>query len=109
MPMPVTHSRRRRAVVVHVECRQRRELEKGGARVDETLDALARGHLVATPVLLDGIAAAAGSDRDEPLAQLADEPLHPLGVRAKLSERRSNRDSNSAIAAPFGTPRLEPG
>ncbi len=103
------HSGRGRAVIVHVECCQRRELEKGGTRVDEKLDALPRGHLIATPVFLEAsrpppARTAMSRSRSSPTSRSI-----RWAFVAKLSERRSNRDSNSAIAAPFGAPRLEPG
>ena len=68
---------RRRLAVVEAPGRERAELEERGARVDEPVDPLARGHLPAGAVALDRGGAAAERDERGALAQLRDERLHP--------------------------------
>ena len=69
---PGKDARAGRIVVVHSRGGERRELEKVGARIEQAFDALPGGELVAPAVFLDRFGTAAGSNRDEALAQLRD-------------------------------------
>ncbi len=81
---PGDDSRAGRLTLVELPGCERAELEEGGAGVDEPVDPLARGHLPARPVALDGLLAASSPDLTGALAQLGDEGLHPV---AALRER----------------------
>ncbi len=67
----------RRIVAVHTGRGERRELEKVGSRIDQALDAFARGELIAPAMLFDRFGASAAAHAGEPLAQLGDQPIHP--------------------------------
>src|SRR5580704_4395791 len=65
-------ARRERVVAVHVEGRERRELEKIRTWIDQPFGALARGELIAAPMLFDRRGSASGANGDQPLPQLGD-------------------------------------
>ncbi len=60
--------------------RERRELEKIRAGIDQRIDAFARGEFAARAMLCGGIGAAAGARSKQPLAQLVAEGHHALGI-----------------------------
>src|SRR5438874_5886731 len=77
---PRHDARARSGTVVDVPRRERGELEKGAARIDETVDPLPGRQLAACAVPLDRALSAAACDLRGPLTQLRDELLHPLAA-----------------------------
>src|SRR5581483_5585328 len=76
-PDPGHDPGRRRLAVVEVPGGERVQLEEGGARVDEAVDALAGSQLPARAVALERLLAASARDELGALAQLGHELLHP--------------------------------
>ena len=72
MPIPVTMPADGESFPYMSKAASARELEKVRTGIDQPFDALARGELVAPPMLFDRLGAAAGAHGDEPLAQLGD-------------------------------------
>ena len=71
-------SRRRRRPLIQLPGGERTQLEEGAARIDEPVDPLAGGELAAGTMPLGRLLAAAARHFPRPLAELPDEPLHPL-------------------------------
>ncbi len=63
---------------------ERRQFEKGGAGIDQEIDALARQHLAARRMPLAGRLAAPAGDDLELVAKLRDQAAHHIGVAGKL-------------------------
>ena len=63
---------------------ERRQFEKGGAGIDQQVDALARQHLAARGMPLARRLAAPAGDNLELLAQFGDQAAHHVGVAGKL-------------------------
>ena len=100
--------RRRCVAVVELPRGEGVQLEEGGARVDESVDPLARGELPARAMALDRLLAAAGRDERGALAQLRHEPFHR---RAAALERlvandlgREHRHGRGAYRASVTSP-----
>ncbi len=74
----------RRVTVVHVPGGERRELEKRGAGIDQSLDALAHRHLALLAVPRKILWAAALANLIEAAAILGDQRLHALAIGAEL-------------------------
>ena len=83
-PMPVTMPAPGRLVVVEALAGQGRELEEGGAAVDQALDPLAGEQLAAGAMALDLGVAATGPHALEPAFQISNKFLHMLTVLAEL-------------------------
>src|SRR5690606_21066732 len=69
---------------------QRRELEKGGAGVDQQVDAITHQQLLAGAMAFDHAFAAAGQRPVEPLVKLVDQSLVSVLPRAKAGVARIN-------------------
>ena len=74
-------ARRGGVVAVHAECGELRELEEGGAGIEERAHALARQQLAARGVLRLGVGAAALGDARDARAQVLYQLAVVLGVR----------------------------
>ena len=70
--------RRRRLVVVHAPCGERRELEEGRVRVAQPVDPLAGRELAARAVALERFVPTSAGDAGRALAKLRYELLHAL-------------------------------
>ena len=82
-PMPVTIPAAGRFVVVDVPRGKRRELEKGGARIEQLVDAFAHRQFALRAMPFDVFGAAALARDGLALAQLAHQLLHPGAVGAE--------------------------
>ncbi len=82
-PMPVTMPAGRRLVVVEIPGGEGGELEEGGARVEEPVDALADGQLALLAMPLHVPLPPAAPDQADPFPQLGDQAGEPRTVRAK--------------------------
>ena len=80
-------TRARRLVAVEVPGRERRQLEKRGAGIEEPVDSLANRQLALFTVALQVFRAAPFPGRGGPVAQLGDEPRHPVPVCAEILRR----------------------
>ena len=78
---------RRRFVVVQVPGRQRRQLEKRRAGVEQLLDPLAHRQLALLAMALDVLRAAALAHAGDALAQFGDERRHAVAIGAKQVRR----------------------
>ena len=78
--MPVTRPGGGRVVAVHARGRERRELEERRSRVDEPVDAVARGELAALAVAVHGDRPAAAAHAREVRAQIVDQRGHRRSV-----------------------------
>jgi hypothetical protein len=65
-------------VLVDAPGRERRELEEGRVRIEQAVDALARGQLPARTMPFDCLLAAPLRNLGGPLVQLGDKLLHPF-------------------------------
>ena len=83
--MPVTMPGARRVAVVHLPGRERRELEKRRAGIDQRLDALAHRHLALFAMARQILRAAALAHLLEARAVLVDQRLHAIAIGAELS------------------------
>ena len=88
---PGDDPRRGRIAVVQLPRGERVELEEGGSRVDEPVDALARSELSARAVPLDRLLAATRRDHRGALAQLGDEALHRCAAPLERVVARNGR------------------
>ena len=77
-------ARGRRVAVVHIECGQRRQLEKWTAGVEQFFDAVAREQLAAFDVTLARGGGAALANALDVVAQALDQRVHRVAVAAEL-------------------------
>src|SRR5208337_1122412 len=77
-------ARARRVAVVHIKCRQRRQLEKRTAGVEKLFDAVAREQLAAFDVTLARCRRPALANALDFVAQALDQRVHRVAVAAEL-------------------------
>ena len=108
-PDPGHDPRRGRLAVVDVPGGECVQLEERRARVDESVDSLARGQLAAGAVALERALAAARGNERRPVAELVDELRHPLRptvealVARDAARDHGHPDSSSTRSAPVVT------
>ncbi len=104
------HTGRGCCAFVHPVRRERRKLEKAGARIDQSIDTLARRQFVAFTVFRDGLGAAACAHRREMFAKLRRQAGHAFEVlrigiaapvQARLQYAHQARVSSNAGLTPF--------